>query len=240
MRTLIALSILIIMQSCVYYPLMHYSVAQNVPLISKKGDGQISLSTGTQTFGLQGAYGITNSISAMGSISNGVDDIIGDGNNLGINSLDNGMRQSGELAIGFHNLLSHNVLFEIYGGAERYYRSYSISAYQFSDSFSTNITKPFIQMDIGFLNDKRNGLGISFKFGDLIYNHYSNKQTGNAINFYPDDASNKGIIEPCITYRFGGSSICCQLQLGTTFLTNVSSSFYLNDVFASAGLHVRF
>ena len=249
MKALFILASCVSLQSCVLYPLMHYSVAQNVPLISEKGEGQVSVSTGTELLGYQGAYGITNSITLVGSYCHAMNDIFEDGDMLGIYS-HNGNRESGELAVGYHHLISPNVLFEIYGGAERYSRSYSFYTIYppFTDNFSTNITKPFIQLDLGFLNNKKNGLGLSCKFGDFIFDHYSDKHTGtfpdpnnsNHIpDYYPLDNSSQATVEPCITYRAGGKNIICQLQLGTTF-SPYSSSLAINDVFVSVGIQARF
>ena len=248
MKALFVLACSILLQSCIILtPVMQYSVDQNVPLISEKGEGQISVSTGTEMIGIQGAYGITNSISAMGNFSDGINAIYLDGDGEGITAIDNGLRQSGELAVGYHYSISPHILFEIYGGAERYYRSYSYSVYnQYADTFSTNITKPFIQLDLGILDNKKNGLGLSCKFGELIFDHYSDKLTGtyymygNSL-YQPIGYSTRLIIEPCITYRVGGRDISCQMQFGATF-TPTGNGFPLGitDMFVSIGVQARF
>ena len=248
MKVFFVLASSVLLQSCIILtPVMQYSVDQNVPLISEKGEGQVSVSTGTEMIGIQGAYGITNSISAMGNFSDGINAIYLDGEGEGITSIDNGLRQSGEIAVGYHYSISPHILFEIYGGAERYYRSYSYSIYnQYSDTFSTNITKPFIQLDLGILDDKKNGLGLSCKFGKLIFDHYADRLTGtyymNGNSLYQSVGhSTRSIIEPCITYRVGGRSISCQVQFGTTF-TPTGNGFPLGitDVFVNIGIQARF
>ena len=241
MKVLIMLIGCFLLQSCIYYPLMHYSMDQNVPLITEKGEGQFSIARGTEPLGFQGALGITNSISVMGSFSNGLNDVIGDGDGMGIVAVDNGSRQSSELAVGYHFSSHPQVLFEIYGGADRYQRSFSYSTYypQFSESFSTNITKPFVQFDAGLLTKKNNGLGLSCKFGALIFDHYSDIKAGmNNVGNYPLNNSMEAIIEPCITYRFGIKNVSIQLQMGTDFTPN-DPYLLSSEAYVSAGIQFR-
>lgn len=223
MKALLLIAACISLQSCIYYPLMHYSVDQNVPMITEKGEAQLSASTGTETFGIQGAYGITNSISVMGSYSTGVNDMIGDGDNAGITELDNGNRYSGELAVGYFYPFTDNFSFEIYGGVERYFRNYSVYSYYGQEGptsdLHTYMSKPFVQLDLGLHTVNKNGFALSLKVGDMIFDHFYDKVTTLNNNYQNQtniltSYSNASIAEPCLTFHFGGKIISGQIQLG--------------------------
>jgi len=102
------------------------------------------------------------------------------------------------------------------------------------------MTKPFIQLDLGFLNDKNNGLGLSCKFGGLFYDHYSDKSNGSSTigNYFPPSKITEPIIEPCLTYRFGGWGVSGQLQIGTTLIA-YPAAIVASEVYVSAGIQVR-
>src|ERR1039457_7181790 len=107
MKWLIVSSIVIFFSSCISYPIMHYSVAQNVPLLTQKNDIRFSVATGTETIGIQGAYAFTKSFAVMGSYSEGMNDIAFNYFDININ---NGSRRSGELAIGYFDSLTEEVV----------------------------------------------------------------------------------------------------------------------------------
>jgi|GEM_PF-5350220 len=254
-KLVLTVAIGISLTSCVTYPAMHYSVAQNVPLLTQKGDIRFSIATGTEIIGLQAAYAFSKSWAAIGSYSDGLDEIETRALTMNNYTFSDGSRRSGELAIGYFQAIDAKGIFEIYGGVERYYRSFSevLTYGQLvqPSTFSTNCTKPFIQMDVGFHETGKHSFGLSFKFGLLTYDQLSfmvSDSTGNLVshpNFYnPTPAL---IVEPCLTYRLGRKNLSFQAQTGFSFTgSSVGSNYYYSSgssfsesFFFNVGLSLR-
>jgi hypothetical protein len=234
--------------SCISYPLMHDAVSQNVPLLSKKNEGRISVATGTESVGFQAAYSFSKSFAAMGGYSWGMNDIM---EYVGDVNINNGTRQSSELAIGYFNPIGAKGVIEIFGGAERYSRSFSVTdygGYVYNGMFSTNATKPFVQLDLGFHNARKHSISLSVKMGYLFYDHYSflvlDDQTHKWGPYPQNYVNNDPIIEPCITYRVGGKRISFQAQAGFSYSNTMLFSVYNNTLvtdpfFYNVGLSLR-
>ncbi len=248
MKWFISLLITFLLVSCASFPIMHYATAQNVPLFSQKNDFRVSVATGSEKFGIQGAYAFSNSLAVLGSYSYGMNDVFLYTDNLNIN---NGNRWNSEFAFGYFYAIDPYVSLELYGGAERYHRDYSVenlSGYEVPNSiFSTNFTKLFVQFDLGFPNEGNHCLGISAKFGYLIYDHYS-LMVNTGQNYwipYTNYVNNATIFEPCITYRLGGRRLSFQAQIGYSFTKSEKYALYVGGnssdypFFVNVGLTLR-
>ena len=255
MKWILALLTCISLNSCITttIPEMHYSVAQNVPLLTQKGEARFSAATGTEGTGVQAAYAFSKSWAVMGSYSEGIDEIWPPGL-IGDAGYSNDNRRSGELAIGYFHPIATKGVFEIYGGVERYYRSFSEDwfpeGYPNSRVTSTNVTKPFVQVDFGLINLRKHSFGLSLKLGLLVYDHFSNivtlsdttgKQTTTSNSY---DIRSALVVEPCFTYRVGGKHLSFQAQAGFSFtnsqLNTINSGSTLSEpFFFNVGLSVR-
>ncbi len=235
MKSLIFLVIAFSLNSCYSTsPSMHYSVAQNVPLLTQKNELRLSAATGTEAYGGQAAYAFSKSFAIMGSYSGGV-------------TFDNGSRSSWDFAVGYFKRLEDSMIFEIYGGAGRYHRDFQVwnDALAGSlppDTFRTNCTEPFVQFDLGFKNNGRHSFSLSGKFGYLIYDHFYSFHAGAA--FGPtytttNHASNEPTTAICLTYRRGGKRLSFQAQAGLSIQSPVSYYDPGSDIFINLGLSLR-
>jgi len=197
---------------------MHTAVSE----ITQKNEIKASVATGTEAFGIQGSYALTKSIGVIGGFSWGSNDVFSLSEDA---YLKNGTRTNWELGIGYYHPISPVVTFEVFGGIDRFHRDYIMTDFNYSDTAVFNFTKTFIQTDIGFLNKKKNGLGLSCKFGYDIYDHsffihgdewqypYMHPYIRTSFqNFYQ--------IEPSLTWRFGWRKLNFQVQTGYYFQNN--------------------
>jgi len=251
MKWILALIICISLNSCYVLPSMHYSVAQNVPLFTQKNEARLSVATGTEAIGVQGAYAFSNSFAVLASYYGGLDEFpaalfADDGSNIGT-------RQSGEFALGYFKPIGRHSIIEVYAGVERYYRAFSwySEAYLFpvqTGSFSAYCTKPFVQVDLGLHNTGHHSLGLSMKIGMLKYDHFYyviTDTTGRLVQRASDlNFSPALIVEPCFTYRLGNKWLNFQAQAGLSLTTSLVNNIYFGPglseaFFFSAGLSMK-
>jgi hypothetical protein len=228
---------------------MHTAVAQNVPLLTQKSETRFTLASGTESFGFQGAWAFSKSFALIGSYSTGLNELISWIPDV---KVDNGSRWSGELAAGYYKLIGDKGVFEIYAGAERYYRNYSVTPYYGPHLiFATNYTLPFVQMDLGFQNIRKHSFAFSFKLGYMTYDH-STTLISDQIQQDPNKlVSEPGyfglipgtVIEPCITYHVGNENVSFQAQIGFAFTNlgaySIYGGSYLDPFFLNVGLSLR-
>jgi hypothetical protein len=157
-----------------------------------------------------------------------------------------GERYSGEIAIGYYDTTNAKRANEFFVGVERYHRFYTISGWLYDPMDSLNISaiKPFVQYDIGFLNSDKCGLGISNKFGLLIFDQYlwTHKSSLNDPKPYIFKWTKKMPVffwEPSITYRFGWRQFNFQLQAGYP-VGYIPAPYDENKLFFNAGISFRF
>ncbi len=242
MKWILAPIICISLNSCIVYPSMHYSVAQNVPLLTEKNETRFSVSTGNEAIGIQGAYAFSNSFAVMAGYSGGLDEFPSPF--FGDDGFDNGARISGEFALGYFKPIGNHSIIEAYCSVERYYRSFSETSevYLFpllTNSFSTYCTKPFVQLDLGLHNSGHHCFGLSMKIGMLKYDHFSyviTDTTGRLVQRASDYNSSPAIIiEPCFTYRLGGKYLRFQAQAGLSItnsqVNTINSGYGLSEPF---------
>ena len=244
MKWLIVIIFSAFLNSSVYAQEMHYSVAQNVPLLTYKNELRLSVATGTETYGIQVAYAFSKSLAVTGSYSNGLD--FGDGSGNSGDVYFSGFRSSGELALGYFKEFKDSTIIEIYGGLERYHGDFEPwSSKQAgtlpSDTVRTNCTEPFVQFDLGFKNNGHHSFSLSCKFGYLIYDHfytYHIEPYGGPQTTKNQESTSLNIV-PCITYRLGGRRLSFQAQAGLSTAPAVSYYDTGGDFFLNVGLSLR-
>lgn len=201
---------------------------QNVPLISEKGQTNLTLSGNGNQVEFQGAVGITDNFALQG---NGGLFIPAD--------LDNGNGGSGkfiELGAGYFNPVTENWVFETYGlvgigGFENHFGATDLSA---------NILRIGIQPNFGFKSTYFSA-AVSSRIVNLSYSNIEGDLLFDAINqtqYLKDNASNL-LIEPALTIRAGLKKVKLQIQYGYSLnLTN--SDFKQDKPFLTAGLNFSF
>ncbi len=210
---------------------------QNVPLISEKGETNLTLSGNGNQVEFQGAYGVTENIAIK---ANGGLFIPPD--------LDNGNGGSGkflEIGSGYFKPINEKVIFELYGvmgfgSFENHLVSTISTNPQTSGNISSNIFRIGVQPNIGFKGDhftaafsaRLASLNYSNINGDLIFDKIDQST-------YLKDNKSNFLIEPAITLKGGFEKIKIQVQLG--YSINASNSdFKQDDLFLTAGLNFNF
>jgi len=236
-----AVLLCLLLSSCAYNSSLSLSSSQNVPLLTKQHDVRIEVGTGTQNIGIQAAYAFTNHLEVMGNYSYGQANFPIAAGYASDGSSYSGNRNGGDLALGYFSKLDTNIPFEIFAGVERYFRSFS------GDGFSTgflenytersNITKPFVQADIGFKLNSWIQVGISCRIGYLILDHYLYNLTevvdtiGTTKAFAYTHAPNFTVVEPSIIFRIGRGNLKFTIQGGESIV-----SAYERPAFYNVGL----
>ncbi|MBA3705206.1 MAG: hypothetical protein H0W84_04725 [Bacteroidetes bacterium] len=210
---------------------------QNVPLISEKGETNLTLSGNANQVEFQGAYGIAKNIAVK---ANGGLFIPSD--------LDNGNGGSGkffEVGGGYFKPISENWVFEAYGiigfgSFENHLPSTKNIYPQTNGDISANILRVGIQPNFGY-KSKYFSAAVSSRFVNLSYNNINGDlifEDVNQPNYLKDNSSNF-LIEPALTIRGGFEKFKLQLQYG--YSVNLSNSNFRQDnSFMTLGLNFNF
>jgi hypothetical protein len=210
---------------------------QNVPLLTEKGEINLSLAGNSNQAEFQAAYAFTDgfAMQANGGLFNPKD-------------LDNGDGGTGrflEIGAGYFRPLSGNFVFEIYGLAGSGYvendlRSRATTNPVTSGNISADVIRYGIQPNFGFksrfftaaISSRIVNLRYSNINGDLLYDGV-NQET------YLRENSSNVLIEPALTLRGGFEKVKLQLQIGRSFNLN-NPNFRQDDGFATLGLNFKF
>jgi len=209
----------------------------NVPLISEKGETNLTLSGGDDRVEFQGAMGITNgfAIKANGGLFIPSDIENGDG----------GSGKFLEIGGGYFTPVGNKFVFELYGIAgvgrvENHLPSTASANPQTQGDISANIFRYGIQPNFGFktkyftaaISSRIVNLTYNKIEGDLIYGGESQ------VNYLKANDSNF-LLEPALTLRGGVEKIKLQLQVGWS-VNMTNSEFRQDNSFATLGLNFNF
>jgi len=198
---------------------------QNVPLISEKGETNLTLSGNGNQVEFQGAYGITENIAIQ---ANG-------GLFIPVN-LDNGNGGSGkfiEIGGGYFNPISKNWVFETYGilgiGSFENHLPTTKNDYPLTNGdISANILRVGVQPNFGY-KSKYFSAAVSSRFVNLFYNNikgnlkFENKNQQDYLN----ENSSNFLVEPAITLKGGFERLKLQVQYG--YSINLSNNDFKQD-----------
>jgi hypothetical protein len=224
-----------IMSSC--SPKYYTANTQNVPLISEKGETNLTLSGNGNQVEFQGAMGVSKCIAIQA--------------NAGLfipSDLDNGDGGSGkffEAGVGYFKPVSTHFVFELYGLAgagsvENHLPSTTDANPNTEGDISANIFRYGIQPNFGYqskyfsaaISSRLVNLRYSNIDGDLIYN-------GEDAVGYLNENDSHFLVEPALTVRGGLDKIKLQLQVG--FSWNVTNENFRQDKeFVTIGLNFNF
>ncbi len=208
----------------------------NVPLISSKGETELTLAGNTNQVEFQGAYGAGSN---FGIKANGSFFIPED--------LDNGDGGSGkyfEAGVGYFTPVAGNFVFETYGilgfgDVENHFPSTITANPSTTGDVSANVLRYGIQPAFGYksphfsaaISSRIVNLTYSKIEGDLIYGGVTQAS-------YLNDNKSNFLIEPAITLRGGFEKVKLQLQYGHSL--NLSNSDFRQDKdYLSIGLNFK-
>ncbi|MBP6236010.1 MAG: hypothetical protein KA270_09295 [Saprospiraceae bacterium] len=237
------LGLLILSLGC--SPIYYSPNAQNVPLISAKGEKNISVNAGSSNannlfnsvsvLDLQGSYGITNRLAIQ--------------LNAGFFNVSKNERGGGgngklfETAIGYYVPVNEHFLFETYAlfGFGNFNNIVSGPASNtINENISGSLMRYGIQPDFGY-KSKDISVAVSTRLLKLNYFDISGNLTyegENQVDYLTQNSSYL-LFEPALTLRAGWQAFKIQLQLGNSYnLTNVS--FRQGKTFFIAGFHLNF
>lgn len=218
-------------------PIFYAPNTQNVPLISEKGETDLTISGNINQFEFLGAYGITNNMA-----------IIANGGLFVPSDLDNGTGGSGkfvELGVGYFMPIRENWVFESYGifglgGFENHFPSTKTDYPETDGKISATMFRVGVQPNFGF-KSKYFSAAVSTKIfylsyskikGDLIFGEINQQ------NYLRDNSSNF-MVEPAITIRGGFEKFKLQVQYGYSLnLSNIH--FKQDEMFLTLGLNFNF
>ena len=209
----------------------------NVPLLSEKGETNLTLSGNGNQVEFQGAYGISDKIGIMAN-----------GGLFIPKDLDNGDGGSGkflELGAGYFKPLNHGLVFELYGlvgfgDFENHLERTVMDNPGTTGDISAKILRYGIQPNIGY-KSKFFSASFSSRFVNLSHSGIEGSlifEGEDQVQYLEDNNSNF-LIEPALTLRGGLEKFKVQLQLG--YSLNVSNSdFRQDDQFLTLGLNFNF
>ncbi|HMJ67929.1 MAG TPA: hypothetical protein VK508_03500 [Cyclobacteriaceae bacterium] len=210
---------------------------QNVPLLSEKGEVNLSLSGNTNQAEFQGAYaaGEHFALQANGGLFIPKD-------------LDNGDGGSGkfiEVGAGYFTPVSERFVFELYGLAgtgsvENDLRSRATTNPPTTGVISANVFRYGIQPNFGF-KSKYFSAAVSSRIVNLNYSNIDGDLVFEGANqrAYLNDNKSNFLFEPALTLKAGVEKLRFQLQIGHSF--NLSNeNFRQDNAYATVGLNFRF
>ncbi len=229
------LSLIIFSASC--NPKFYTPNTQNVPLISQKGETNLTLSGNGNQVEFQGAYGVSDQVAIK---ANGGLFIPPD--------LDNGNGGSGkflEVGAGYFKPVNEKFVFDTYailgfGSFENHLPSTLAANPQTTGDISAGLLRIGIQPSFGY-KSKYFSAAISSRIAHLSYNKIEGSliyEGDNQVDYLENNASNI-LIEPALTLRAGIEKLKFQLQYG--YSINASHSDFPQDkTFLTLGLNFNF
>jgi hypothetical protein len=238
MKLLAAIFFLSMLLTACSPAVMTLSSSQNVPLLQEKGEARITAGAGTQYAGLEAAYATTNHFEIMASASYGqrFSFVFGSKETNYYGTAD---RFNGDLAGGYFSSVKSGIPFEFFAGVERTSINYKEDVpFNPPFYFRSDITKPFIQGDIGIQVFKGLQLALSCRAGYVIFDHYRLEHDidttfiKNVPNpFLRTSCPGTFIYEPAVKLKIGRQNLNLIFQSGisipaTPFYRNGPSMLY--------------
>lgn len=226
---------LAIMAGC--NPKYYTANTQNVPLISEKGETNLTLSGNANQVEFQGAYGVGSHVAIQANAGWFIP-----------KNLDNGDGGSGKFlegGIGYFTPINEKFVFELYGLAgggsmENHFPSTTNANPGTQGDVSASIFRYGVQPNFGF-KSKYFSAAVSSRFVNLRYSNINGDLMyagENAANYLRENNSHF-LVEPALTLRGGVDKIKLQLQVGYSW--NVTNENFRQDKeFVTLGLNFNF
>jgi len=229
-----------LLSACLLYscsPKFYIPNTQNVPLLSEKGETNLTVAGNANQVEVQGAYAITNAFAMKA--------------NAGLfipSDQDNGNGGSGkfaELGAGYFKPFESRLVFEAYGIAgigtvENHFPSTVDNYPQTNGEISATVFRYGVQTNFGY-KTKHFAAALSSRFVNLNYSNIEGNLIFNDVQQtdYLRDNRSSFLIEPAITLRGGFEKFKLQAQYG--YSLNLSNSEFKQDnAFVTLGLNFNF
>lgn len=218
----IGLVLIILMTGC--NPKFYSPNTQNVPLISEKGETNLTLSGNANQVEFQGAYGVTDAFALQ--VNGGL---------FIPSDLDNGNGGSGkffEVGGGYYRPVADNFVFETYGlvgfGSVENHFPNSDGNSNLGGDVSANILRIGVQPNFGY-KSKYFSAAVSTRLVNLMYNNIDGDLIFDGENQMDYLESNKSnfLFEPALTLRGGFEKLKLQVQFG--YSLNLSNTDFRQD-----------
>ena len=220
-------------------PKYYVANTQNVPLLSEKGEVDLTVSGNTDKVEFQGAFAVTENIGIKANGGVFIPANLDNGNG--------GSGKFGEIGVGYFTKLreSENWIFETYaiggfGTMENHLPSTLQDYPNTTGKISANLVRVGIQPNIGYKSEHFT-IALSSRFVHLSYG----KIRGDLVfdnelqSTYLSNHSSNFLVEPALTIKGGFEKIKLQLQYGYSF--NLSDyAFRQEHPFVSIGLNFNF
>ena len=225
MKTLIpyiTVSILLTLFAC--SPKYYVPNTQNVPLLSSKGQTNLSVAGTGNQFELQGAHAISNNVGVMVNGAYFRDSGEEDQNGKGSGVL-------GEAGLGYFTPVGENFIFETYGilGVGSVENSFSLTEGTSNiGTLNASIFKAGIQPNFGFSSNFFS-IAISSRIAVLNYSNIEGNLIFDGENQaeYLNNNKSNVLLEPALTIRAGLERAKLQLQFCCSF--NLSNKDFLQE-----------
>lgn len=237
MKYLMVFSLLYFMITTACSPKYYTPNTQNVPLISEKGEVDLSLAGNGNQVEFQGAYGFSDNIAFKANVGLFVPP-----------DLENGNGGSGrflELGAGYYKKIGDKIVFESYGllgfgNFENHFPTAVNGVMGRGKDISANIFRLGLQPNIGYKSDHFT-IAASSRIVSLNYTGIEGDLSVDGVNqdTYLSENKSNLLIEPALTIKGGLERVKAQIQMGySANLTN--SDFRQDKVFLTAGLNFNF
>lgn len=209
---------------------------QNVPLMSAKGEKNLTLSGNGNQIEFQGAYAVTNNVAIKADASFFFPPKVnGDG----------GSGNLVEVGGGYFKRVNENFVFETYGvlgfgSFENNLPSTIAANPSTTGKISANILRSGIQPNFGY-KSKNFSAAISSRLVNLNYTNIKGDLVfaGTSQTAYLNNNSSNFMVEPAITLRAGFEKLKLQLQYG--YSVNLSNSEFRQDKdYLTLGINFNF
>jgi hypothetical protein len=209
---------------------------QNVPLLTQKGETNLTASGANGQYELHAAHAVSNSISIMAN-----------GGLFKPEEMDNGDRGSGnfvELGAGYYKPFENKLVLETFGvlgfgSMENRFPSTVAANPGTKGDISANMFRYGVQANFGY-KTKYFEAAVSARFFNLLYNNIKGDLIYNGENqvVYLKDNKSNFLFEPALTLRGGLEKVKLQLQVGGSLnLTN--DDFFQENSFITFGINLN-
>lgn len=238
-RTLFLLVLLAVASGAGCAPKYYAPNAQNVPLVSERGEGSVALSINPDLnrFDARGALALTDAVGLLANTALYFPKDTEDG--------DGGSGHLFEIGAGHFRPLSPGLLFEAYallgyGKVENHFSVPDSGTGGTLGEIEANVARIAVQPSLGYRQGNFKG-AVSSRFAMLNYSGVSGNLVANGEDQirYLRDNGRHFLFEPALTLRAGAASLKAELQVGGS-VNLTDGDFPQDNTWASLGFVYAF
>lgn len=210
---------------------------QNVPMISAKGQANVTVAANGNQGEFQAAYGIGSAVALQ--VNAGLVRPREEGNG------DGGKGSLFEAGLGYYRNVSPNVLFDLYvlggvGKMENDFPSTLVASPNTTGKIKADIVRFGVQPGLS-VHRRRFSLTGSARISSLRYSNIQGNLIFGGVNqvTYLTDHKTSTLIEPAVTLRLGSEKFKLQVQIARS-INLTTSDFKQDESLATVGFNYRF